>query len=138
MTDAVSFHFYLARARPTIGLAPLIDVVFILLLFFMLASRFHVETSLPLQSGGIPAESTASNQPASSLHIMNADSFELDGVALDGAVLNEALTNLHASDASHALSISVAEGVRVQALLDVIALAENIGLTRVTMESLVP
>ena len=56
MTDAVSFQFCLARARPTLGLAPLIDVVFILLLFFMLASHFHVEASLPLQSGGNPAE----------------------------------------------------------------------------------
>ena len=39
-----------ARRRP--GLTPLIDVVFLLLVFFMLASRFGVEGALPLAVGG--------------------------------------------------------------------------------------
>ena len=39
-----------ARRRP--GLTPLIDVVFLLLVFFMLASRFGVEGALPLAAGG--------------------------------------------------------------------------------------
>ncbi len=144
MTEAVGFHFYQARTRPSIGLTPLIDVVFILLLFFMLASNFNVETSLSMQSGGNAATSTqsapgtASTLTTSSLRIVNAESVELNGVALDNAALKEALAKLYASDANHALSISVAEGIRVQALLDLIALAENIGLTRVTMESLLP
>ena len=38
------------RRRP--GLTPLIDVVFLLLVFFMLASRFGVEGALPLAAGG--------------------------------------------------------------------------------------
>ena len=37
-----------ARKRRKPGLTPLIDVVFLLLVFFMLASRFDVEGSLPL------------------------------------------------------------------------------------------
>ena len=39
-----------SRRRP--GLTPLIDVVFLLLVFFMLASRFGVEGALPLAVGG--------------------------------------------------------------------------------------
>ena len=38
-----------ARRRP--GLTPLIDVVFLLLVFFMLASRFGVEGALSLVAG---------------------------------------------------------------------------------------
>ena len=38
------------RRRP--GLTPLIDVVFLLLVFFMLASRFGTEGALPLAAGG--------------------------------------------------------------------------------------
>ena len=38
------------RRRP--GLTPLIDVVFLLLVFFMLASRFGVEGALPLAASG--------------------------------------------------------------------------------------
>ncbi|MGI3170159.1 ExbD/TolR family protein [Pseudooceanicola sp. C21-150M6] len=42
------------RARRKPSLTPLIDVVFLLLVFFMLASRFGIETvlPLPLASGG--------------------------------------------------------------------------------------
>ena len=138
MSDAISFQFYQARTRPSIGLAPLIDVVFILLLFFMLASNFNVETSLSVQSGARQATDSASTQPASSLHILNADSFVLDDEVLDSVSLNEVLADLHANNASHSLSISVAEGTRVQELLDLIALAESIGLTRVSMESTLP
>ncbi len=138
MTDNVSFQFYHARTRPAIGLTPLIDVVFILLLFFMLASNFNAETSLSVQSAGKKTTSFASAQPPSSLRLLNTDSFSLNGDVLDSVALNEALTELYARDASHSLSISVAEGTRVQALLDLIALAEKIGLTRVTMESLLP
>ena len=37
------------RVRATLDLTPLIDVVFQLLVFFMLTSTFVVQTSLPIQ-----------------------------------------------------------------------------------------
>lgn len=37
------------------NLTPMIDVVFLLLVFFMLASRFGTDTALPLASGGLGA-----------------------------------------------------------------------------------
>lgn len=49
-----------ARRSPGIGLTPLIDVVFILLVFFMLATRFTVLQEAPMQlsaAGGAGAES---------------------------------------------------------------------------------
>ncbi len=138
MTDAVSFQFYQPRTRSLISLTPLIDVVFILLLFFMLASNFNVETSLSVQSGGTQSAVTASTERPSRLRILDNHNVVLDGEVLDSMGLTEALKELYASDAGRALSISVAEGTQVQELLDLIALAEKIGLTRVTMESLLP
>ena len=38
--------------RRTVGLTPLIDVVFLLLLFFMLASRFSSHGAIPIGLGG--------------------------------------------------------------------------------------
>jgi biopolymer transport protein ExbD len=35
--------------EPTLGIAPLIDVVFLLLIFFMLTSQFHVASGLPIR-----------------------------------------------------------------------------------------
>ena len=138
MTDAVSFQFYQPRRRSIISLTPLIDVVFILLLFFMLASTFSVESSLLVQSGGNQATDSVSDQPPSRLRILNDSSFVLDGEVLNSTSLIDALTERHSSNVSHSLSISVAEGTRVQALIDLIALADKIGLTRVTMESYLP
>lgn len=47
------------RKRRQASLTPLIDVVFLLLVFFMLASRFDVEGTLPLlvQAGQLPPAS---------------------------------------------------------------------------------
>ena len=40
------------RVRPTIGLTPLIDVVFLLLIFFMLASTFLKFSGTPVSGAG--------------------------------------------------------------------------------------
>ncbi|WP_157736012.1 ExbD/TolR family protein [Granulosicoccus antarcticus] len=138
MTDEVSFQFYQPRTGSLISLTPLIDVVFILLLFFMLASNFNVETSFSVQSAGNQSSATASTELASRVRLLGNDNFELDGQVLDRTGLIEALKQLDIIDAGRALSISVAEGTRVQELLELIALAERVGLTRVTMESLLP
>lgn len=46
------FNFAIARPRRRPGLTPMIDVVFLLLVFFMLASRFGQYRALPLSAGG--------------------------------------------------------------------------------------
>lgn len=49
------------RRRPS--LTPMIDVVFLLLVFFMLASRFGGEAHLPLQGAGSGAQAAYSGPP---------------------------------------------------------------------------
>lgn len=51
-----------ARRRAIIGLTPLIDVVFILLLFFMLTTRFGQPQAMSLR---MPGEGTAASDDAS-------------------------------------------------------------------------
>jgi biopolymer transport protein ExbD len=46
------FDFAPARRPRRLGLTPLIDVVFLLLVFFMLAARFAPERGVPLVTGG--------------------------------------------------------------------------------------
>jgi biopolymer transport protein ExbD len=46
------FAFAAPRPRRRISLTPMIDVVFLLLVFFMLAARFGVEQAIPLAVGG--------------------------------------------------------------------------------------
>lgn len=52
----MSFCFTTPRARRRPGLTPLIDVVFLLLVFFMLASQFGREHTLAISPGGMDAK----------------------------------------------------------------------------------
>ncbi len=46
------FTFATARPRRRLGLTPMIDVVFLLLVFFMLAAQFGQDVALPLGPAG--------------------------------------------------------------------------------------
>ncbi len=51
----MSFVIAAPRTRRRPSLTPMIDVVFLLLVFFMLASRFGVDALVPVQIGGAGA-----------------------------------------------------------------------------------
>jgi len=69
-------HWSSRRRRRSVALTPLIDVVFLLLIFFVMAGRFAEETRLVLKAA--PAGEAASTaEPAS-------DPIVLVGVASDG------------------------------------------------------
>ena len=76
----------LDRGRPSqgIGLAPLIDVVFILLLFFMLATNFDHRRSIDVVSRGAAASGDGTSQTALRLHL------EQGGMRLNGRRVAEA------------------------------------------------
>jgi biopolymer transport protein ExbD len=81
----MQFERRTTRKRPLISLTPLIDVVFILLLFFMLASNFSqwrtIDVMTPV-SGGIQNDS----EPPLLIQIESAGNIRLDGtpLTLDG------------------------------------------------------
>jgi biopolymer transport protein ExbD len=81
----MQFERRTTRKRPLISLTPLIDVVFILLLFFMLASNFSqwrtIDVMTPV-SGGIQNDS----EPSLLIQIESAGNIRLDGtpLTLDG------------------------------------------------------
>lgn len=134
----MNFQLQQKRSRLLISLTPLIDVVFILLLFFMLASNFSVENSLAVQAR--PGEGTVAEdrQAPAGLIVLDRDHYELDGVEYGTRELAESLARLLEMKPDLALSIRVGKAARVQALLDVIALADDMGIARVTMESSTP
>jgi biopolymer transport protein ExbD len=78
------FSFPTPRRSRRASLTPMIDVVFLLLVFFMLASQFGKDASLPLIVGGKGA--AYEGQPR--LVQISADMLRLNGVVvtLDGLV----------------------------------------------------
>jgi biopolymer transport protein ExbD len=125
----MSFRFADARPRRRPSLTPMIDVVFLLLVFFMLAARFGQEGGLDLRIAG--ADGAAWEGPPRLVQVADGD-LRLNGQAVDEAGLVQALTRLMETDGDLVL-IQPAEGVALQRLLDVMAVLEAGGLTALAL-----
>ncbi|NKX45141.1 ExbD/TolR family protein [Roseicyclus persicicus] len=125
----MSFRFAEPRPRRRPSLTPMIDVVFLLLVFFMLAARFGQEGVLDLRIAG--GGGTAWEGPPRLVQV-EAEGVRLNGQAVEGEELVEALRSLVETDSDLVL-IQPAEGVALQRLLDVMALLEAGGLTSLAL-----
>lgn len=119
------FAFHTPRPRRRPSLTPMIDVVFLLLIFFMLAARFGV-------SGAVPITLTAGagqayDGPPRLLDIA-PDGLRLNGVAIQPDQLPGALRELMA-DPQDLIVLRGIQGVDVQRILDVMTLLRAEGLT---------
>ncbi|WP_417606098.1 ExbD/TolR family protein [Primorskyibacter flagellatus] len=110
------------RRKPS--LTPMIDVVFLLLVFFMLAARFGGESAVPLDVGGAGDGWTGPPR----LVEINATGLSLNGIPVAQGALADALAPLMpAPDAPVILRGS--DGASVQDMLDVLDLLRAAGLT---------
>lgn len=104
--------------RRTIGLTPLIDVVFILLLFFMLASSLTRLNVVPLEAPSVSSE--GAGQPRSLLLRIQADgSLDLNGDALPHSGLAAALRAWQARSPTLGVVVQPDDSVDLQQLLRV-------------------
>lgn len=99
------------RSRRALALTPLIDVIFLLLLFFMLTTSFAREVDLPLAPGG----SAASGVERPAFLDLGPQEMRLNGALLDPAGLAAALAG------EAAVLVRLQEGVTAQRLIDVLA-----------------
>lgn len=122
------------RSRRLISLTPLIDVVFILLLFFMLASSFlqwqTIELSAPADAHG-----KSSSMEGALLVRVGADGgVDLNGRRLTLAALGDRVRVTLRGDPEQRIFVQPASGVELQTLVTVLdrltaAGAKNISLT---------
>lgn len=117
--------------RPVrISLTPLIDVVFILLVFFMLATRLSDWRALPLSVGGASAQGGAGQQMTGAVLIeVTPDGLRLGGVPLAPEGLADALAR-HAGRPVLVAPRGAVSTARLVAALDRI---EAAGVARVTL-----
>lgn len=110
------------RRRPS--LTPMIDVVFLLLVFFMLAARFGVDAALPLAAaGGAPAYAGPPRLVA-----VAPDGLALNGAPVDAARLAAALAPL-APRADDVVVLRPVEGATTERLVAVIEALRAAGFT---------
>ncbi|RGP36610.1 ExbD/TolR family protein [Pseudotabrizicola alkalilacus] len=113
----ISFGADRPRRRP--NLTPMIDVVFLLLVFFMLASRFGVDRAVPLSLPG----SGGSYSGPPRLVELSAEGLRLNGRAIAPEDLAAALTALMDSP-TDAIVLRPQDGADLQAL---VVLMETLG-----------
>lgn len=117
----------IARARRrALSMTPLIDVIFLLLLFFMLSSTFsrfgEVELTGASQGGAVSAA------PSFFLSVA-AEDLRLNGTAIDLGDLPGAVTEENADG----VLVSLAPQVTAQRLIDVLAVLRGIAGLQVTV-----
>ena len=102
------------RRRRVMSLTPMIDVVFLLLVFFMLAARFDVTTTVEVTSSEGGSEYTGPPR----LIDVGAQGLKLNGVAMSESEIFDGLSALMSSSADIVV-LRAEAAADVQRLLDV-------------------
>jgi len=122
------------RSKLVLSLTPLIDVVFILLIFFMLASQFVDWRQIKLTPHAQFSEAAGEEQTLS-LILQNDGSFMLDGQAVEGLQLAIAVLISHGKNRT--VFIEPQEAVEIQSVIDVIEALNASGFTKVQLSDAV-
>lgn len=123
------FSFGQKRPRRRPNLTPMIDVVFLLLVFFMLASRFGAQLTLPLALGG-SAGSAWSGPPR--LVDVTPSGLALNGAVIGADALAEALAALVASP-DDAIVLRARDGASLQTVIAVMDGLRAAGFSRMVL-----
>ena len=116
------------RARRTMSLTPMIDVVFLLLVFFMLAARFDVTASVPV---GVFSEGVQFDGPPRLIDVL-PDGLALNGVATDLDGLGAGLAPLM-DDFDDLVVLRPKDGASVQRIVDVMSNLRGQGFLSLTL-----
>lgn len=121
------------RRRQLISLTPLIDVVFILLIFFMLASSFLDWRSISL---GTPAQATAASssmEGALLIRVLGDGGLDMSGERLDEAGLQARLAAAVGRKPDQRVLVQPAAGVRMQRAVAILDLVTAAGIRDVSL-----
>lgn len=114
-----------------IDLAPLIDVVFLLLMFFMLTSTFRRQESIPVE---LPQAVTGEHQPHSVAVIVDRDGVvHVDGREVSLGVLGQRVKHAIESGPADVVSVHADSRMPVQRLVQVMDELQKSGIANVAL-----
>lgn len=122
------FAFSPPRPRRRLNLTPMIDVFFLLLIFFMLMARFGGDGALPMVSG--PDADAYSGPPR--LVEVEPEGLRLNGVAMAPRDLLTELVRL-SSSGHDAVVLRPAEGTSLQRLITVMEMMRKAGFANLAI-----
>jgi len=125
-------EFYQYRASPKLGLTPLIDVVFILLLFFMLASNFNRWQQMPVTARANSVSAVPSHLSAVDLRLFPDKTIQLSGGDTVTTAEPSWIADILSGNAETPFKITPAQNVSVQTLIDTVSELQAHGVTALT------
>ncbi|MDH3639858.1 MAG: biopolymer transporter ExbD [Gammaproteobacteria bacterium] len=120
------------RRRPIIGLTPLIDVVFILLIFFMLASSFLDWRAIPLEVPRTGFEPSSEVQGVL-VRIKRGGEVDLNGIPVTGGALIQQLGRLLETSPNVRVLVQPQAGVPLQEVVRVLDGLSEAGARHVSL-----
>ncbi|MEM9734662.1 MAG: biopolymer transporter ExbD [Pseudomonadota bacterium] len=120
-----------APPRRRLSLTSLIDVIFLLLLFFMLSSTFSKYNEFELSPGSAGGAQSASQRP-SLLISLNGENWRINGEAADALNLGEKIRASITPESNHAVIVTRGE-TSSQQLVSVLEILRSIEGLRVTI-----
>ena len=127
-----AFNLPSHKRRPSINITPLIDVMFLLLIFFMVSSTFKDDYGIEIE---LPeAESAESHQEASHEIVVDSEgAYYFGGEAVDEEGLREVLKLFIESEPGATLSLRADRNADFGFVLRVIDIAEAVGGTKLVI-----
>ena len=125
-----------ARQEVEVNLTPLIDVVFLLLIFFMVSTTFTKETHLSID---LPDSSSQSNRVADlqiEILITREGDFEINGVALanrERRTLRAAIGKISEGDTAIPMVITADSATPHQSVITALDVAGQLGFSRLSI-----
>ena len=125
-----------ARQEVEVNLTPLIDVVFLLLIFFMVSTTFTKETHLSID---LPESSSQSNRVADlqiEILITREGDFAINGVALanrEQRTLRAAIGKISEGDTAIPMVITADSATPHQSVITALDVAGQLGFSRLSI-----
>lgn len=114
--------------RKSLSMTSLIDVIFLLLLFFMLTSTFSKFSEIELTSGAAGGQSIAQDAPPKFLRLGN-ESIDINGTPVALTEIGKTMTDTE----NPAIIIKLQDGVSAQRLTDLLVELRRIKGAKVTV-----
>ena len=119
-----------ARAQPGIDLTPMLDVVFLLLIFFMVSTRFEQLKEVPIELPKVGAGQEVGAKESQRLQMRADGQLFLEGVAVERTAIAAALSK------ADVVVLSADEAVPHGAFMEVLTELRALPLDAVTVEVL--
>lgn len=117
--------------EPRLGITPLIDIVFLLLIFFMLTSHFHIASGVPIRLPKITQKDYDSEGHKVTLVIDRSGSIYLKGKEIDLKQLKRELEDLIKKEDRVHLLLEADKAVSHGRVVDVMDLAKTAGVSSI-------